>query len=76
MDIPRIIRFLIGLVGAVVTGMLLYSVWWLYGYVHLGKRRKPSPQHVKQPEPPVEERYTPPNFFYDARSGEFYVQQE
>lgn len=76
MDIPRIIRFLIGLVGAAITGTLLYSIWWLYGYFYLDRRKKTSSKLIELPEPPVEERYTPPNFVYDAQRGEFYVQQE
>lgn len=74
MEIPRLLRFFIGLSGVVITGFLLYCVWRIYDYLYGIK--KPARRVVEPVPPPKEDPYKAPNFFYDAGRNEFYVRQE
>jgi hypothetical protein len=71
MEIPKVLRFFIGLSGVMITGFLLYCIWRIYDYLYGERKPKPAPH-----EPPLEAPYETPNYFYDSGRREFYVRQE
>jgi len=74
MDLPRIVRTLIGLSAVGIVGVLLYYLWRIYSYFYLHREVEDHP--VKAKPDPVEKRYKAPSFFYDPQNHEFYVQSE
>lgn len=74
MDLPRLVRTLIGLSAVGIVGILLYYLWRIYSYFYLHTEEKERPVKVKAK--PKKDRYKAPSFLYDPQSHEFYVQPE
>ncbi|MCP5052036.1 MAG: hypothetical protein GY940_33010 [bacterium] len=75
MELPKLIRFILGSAGVIITGVLLYGLWRIYSYFYL--ERKEEPPQVNEPVPqPPRESYNAPTFLYDSGTHEFYVQQK
>jgi hypothetical protein len=75
MEIPKLIRFLLGSAGVIMTGFLLYCVWRLYAYFYLERKQSP-PKVGPLPQAPPKKIYRAPRFLYDSGKHEFYVRQE
>lgn len=74
MDLPRLVRTLIGLSAVGIVGVLLYYLWRIYSYFYLHTETRERP--VKEKPKPAEDRYKTPNFFYDPQNREFFIQPE
>jgi len=74
MDLTRIIRFIFGIIGVAVTGVLLYYLWRIYSFVYLNKKSPGS--DIPEKKPSITDRYKAPTIFYDAKRHEFFMQRK
>jgi len=74
MEFAKIIRFLVGSMGVLMIGYLLYQLWRLYAYFYLEVKEKAPPAKVA---PMVsKDTYKAPRFVYDAGKHEFFVRND
>lgn len=74
MDISRIMRFIVGVSGLMLVGVILFYVWRFYGYLYLNlKKRIDTVSGISQSQEEVP--YIAPQFVYDNEKHEFHILQ-